>query len=496
MLRGKTLRENLLMGGVFWLVYVLVYGSISMRAGLLWDEMLDAEGGATGQYVAAGRWGLALYRHVFGVGVFPLVASLLAGAYIAAALVWQIRLLKLESRLHRLFYGGIYLACIQWAYQLEFSHQCDAVALGLLGATAAVWAMGRRRWLLAVVVLALALGMYQTVGLYALCLMLAVWLAGDGALRAPMWGGLACLAGAFVLSMGVARLAFLLPWVSAEEIATQRAYQADMSRWSYFPSDASLGEQAEFVWYYGSRFFKMTCRNMLGLAYAGQWVYATALVPLGCLLAGVWRGGLSRKSVWHGVGFLLLWALPFCPILLLFTDQGPRVNMAEPLALAALWGLALPGMERRPGGAHCRWACALVVLLAVAVVKASYRVGDIAWNEARIFDQEVACVRALHTRGMAAAEAAGLDSPQILLVGGIPSHREVTWPRRECFEEHSAMTPPEHLGFYTRYLQIDNVRRASEQESLLHGAAYSTMPTWPAAGSVRVDGADVIIRVD
>ena len=291
------------------------------------------------------------------------------------------------------------------------------------------------------------------------------------------------------------RLSFLSPLVSGAEIEAAKYYQSGMSRWTAFPADSSFGEQAGFLWYYGSRFFKMTCKNMLGCAYVGQWVYATVLLPLAVLVVTTLRQGRTLAAWVRCGGYLLLWFLPFCPILLLFTDQGPRVNLAEPLSLALLWGLALPrmaGCTRHPRG--FMWA--MSALLVCALLKSAYRVGDIATNEARIFEQEVSCVRAMHTRAMCAAEAAGLETTQIVLLGHVPAHREVTWPRCECMEGHTANTPPEALSYYTLYLSIDNMRKGSATDLLRHAPAYRTMPSWPASGSVRVDGGEVIIRVD
>lgn len=481
-----TQRRNAWLFAAFLLMYAFVNATISLRMGLHWDEMADIDAGNTGDYVAAGRWGLALYRLLFGEGAFPLLAPVAGGLYICAALVWQVRLLRLQGIFPAIFYGGIYLSSVQWAYQLEYSHQCDALGLGVLAVTAGVASICRKRSFAGVLAVVFGVAVYQSLLFYAAALLVVLHLAeGDARARRLLWGG-ACLVLACMVYFALNAIALQLPWVSPQEVAQQRWYQIGMSRWSEYPVGAGLGEQCHFLGYYGIRFAKMTAKNMLGLAYAGQWVFATVLFPLGALLSDYVRRG--RRV--HAFLLLVVWWLPFCMILPTLSDQGARVSMAEPLALAGIWGLWL-----RERGLSRTARRLLAVLLCAALLKSAYRVADIAVNEYYVYRTNLDCVREMHTRAVSMAECAGQPGAPILLVGNPPLDPEVTWTRRECLGSRGYM-PPKILFRYCRFMHIPDMRYATPEETETYRADYLQMPTWPAAGSVRHAGNAIIIRID
>ena len=82
--------------GMLLVVFLLIYMPMLVRGGYHWDETLDFAGQGMETYVANGRWGLVLWRWVFGLGCAVWLNGLLAGGLLVAAMVVQLRVLRVE----------------------------------------------------------------------------------------------------------------------------------------------------------------------------------------------------------------------------------------------------------------------------------------------------------------------------------------------------------------------------------------------------------------
>ena len=304
-------RTAVLLFGYF-ILYILVYLPVCVRQGLHWDEVFDVAGAANGTYVAAGRWGLALYRYLFGLGYMPWVSGVVAGLYIAAALVLQTRLFSIKTGFGLFMYGSMYIGCVQWVNQLQYSHQSDAVALSLLCATVAMClfrAHRIKRSCLAVILLVYACAVYQTAMLYFLVLLFTLVLSekNDGKMlfqrvcRMMLW---VFLSGCVYLFSR--KVVVMLPVLTAGDLNYMLGVQYGMSKWPEIIAAPSLAEQCSLLGMYAVCYVKVILKNVLGLTYEGQWVYATTLVPVSCLL---WRW-LVRERNWQKTIILVcIWIL-------------------------------------------------------------------------------------------------------------------------------------------------------------------------------------------
>ena len=90
-------KNDIIIGLCYLAAYFLVYGYIILRFGLNQDEILDFRGEASDSYLAAGRWGIVLYKDFFVSGCSPYIAGIVSGIYLAIAFVVQTRLLRLKS---------------------------------------------------------------------------------------------------------------------------------------------------------------------------------------------------------------------------------------------------------------------------------------------------------------------------------------------------------------------------------------------------------------
>lgn len=413
--------KNLLWGLAFFLLYLLIYGLLLPRFGLHWDEVLDFDGSATGTYVGAGRWGLALYRCLFGSGAIPWAAGIMAGLYLSAALVLQIRLLRLNTVGLKCCYGALMLGMPQFGSMLVYSFQADAVALGFLLSTLACVQLFQKegrplcRFLGAILLMTLAISVYQVLLFYGCALAVATWLSRqqDGEaqpfLRFVLRGAAVVLL-SFILYYALRGMTLALPLASAEELEYVFRYQQGMTQWPRF-FELTLPEQILFLAHY----VKYVIFSGLGLMYAGQWVYTTALLPLLLLL---WRA-LRQSAPWSVRLFCLtslafLWFIPHVMILVLCTIQGERVYLAEPLCCAALWCLwlrkaQLPLPLKKLG----------CLLLGIILIRSLYTVSGNAWHEALNHERNVDEMRLLCADAQRFAAENGLSTPdlRILTVG-------------------------------------------------------------------------------
>lgn len=121
---------------VQWLAYMAVYicihGLTLFRFGMDWDEVNCFGHPANVEYLLNGRWGLYGYLVPMGGGTLPLMGGLVGGFFMAAALMVQTRLFGLRRFWQQMVYGAMYMACLQWVFQLRCSVQSDGVALGFL----------------------------------------------------------------------------------------------------------------------------------------------------------------------------------------------------------------------------------------------------------------------------------------------------------------------------------------------------------------------------
>lgn len=363
-------------------LFLFIYGGMFLRMGVSYDETIDAYGDATGTYVAAGRWGIALYRTLMGKGCMPWAYGMVSACAISLAIIYQIRLFEISCKAIRYIYVMASLGCTQFLYMLPYSFQADCVAVSLLLATIAcgiLYHLPRTRISLLVTVLlfTLAISTYQTVAVYAAVLLLACHLTflekrpDKTYARNLVLSFLPLLVGIGLWYL-LSRISLLLPWVNINDIHYMRAVQADIVGWDVLLSEYNRGSCGKLFWY-----IMAMPRTLLGFTYPGGWVYATALAPLAFLIFKERRKGRISLHFVRLFSLLLIWVSP-CALTLIMGMSHPsvRAELSQPLALAFLWTYAL---RNHPS---CR--CLLYVLLACFAfisIRASYDVSHYAWNE-------------------------------------------------------------------------------------------------------------------
>ena len=473
-------RAAVLLFGYF-VLYMLVYLPVCVRQGLHWDEVFDVAGAANGTYVAAGRWGLALYRYLFGMGYMPWVSGVVAGLYIATALVIQTRLFSIKTRFELFMYGSMYMGCVQWVNQLQYSHQSDAVALSLLCVTVAMFlfsARGIKKCSFAVILLVYGCAVYQTAMLYFFVLLFTWILAekNDGkelfqcGFRIMLW---AFLSGCVYLFSR--KIAIMLPVLTETDLNYMLGVQYGMSKWTEIIAAPSPAEKCSLLGMYAVCFAKVILKNALGMMYEGQWVYATTMIPLSCLL---WRWLVRERSWLKSMFLVCIWLLPFALSLVVMTDQGPRVSLAEPLACASIWMLMLKNM--------CASGKIKIIFLLFAllvVLKGAYRVAAIAEDEKNLYASRIRNVSRLNARLLAIADASGNMASKFVYFGKVPGGAPDVYRKRwgQRYDKTILLRLPD--GRFPGEMTVP-LRTANRGEVQKFGVLVEKMPQWPAPGCV------------
>lgn len=473
---GKT---NVAWFFFYFLLYFLVYGYAGLRLGMGVDEVVDSDGSQTGLYLANGRWGIALYRMVFGYGSCFGIACLASGFFLSVNLVLVTYIMKTTSAFFRFVAGCFYFSVLSFCHP---SFQSDAVALGFLCCTLGMKCLipppcitSRYKGAIAVFLIAFGMGCYQTLAFYFIALWL-VWQLRMYQLNAS-WSAkevfrsmarFACIGGfAFAIYLAVYAMASRLPCVSPNQATFANEYQQRLNGWNTVAA-FSFPEKL----FYLRSMASVYIRNVLGLAYVGSWAYMSAVLPV-CFLSVAWlRRFGAKKGILPVLLALSLWCLPFILILVMAYPVGSQTFTAESLSLAYLWILLLS-----EGNFFYRLHKALLVLMPFMVLKTAYIAAEGARLELKEYNKTVAEVREL----AALIRSLELKTGSKAIVMGYPINNMCGgW---------SFLYYLNHLGL------ADRVRLGNEADAERHRSALECMADWPAYGCICEDQGEILIRL-
>lgn len=459
----------------YLMLYLLMYGYSIFRLGLHQDEVYDFNGEEMGLYFAVGRWSLVLWREIFGIGSCLYAAGIVTALLTSVTIVCQTCLLKLTSNVQRAIYGCFYLGCIYQVYVLEYSFQCDAMAGGILAVTAAVALLQQKagwgRLLMSIACITFAFGTYQATCFYFAALWLACEIRNMQTNRGAGFAKrLTCFIvsglGAALIWQGIKYALIQNAAVTEEHLNYVRNYHKVITGWDEM-LEGTMQEKLAMI----SSQCQLLFWSLMGRVYTGQWVYATALIPVGVLGLTF----LCRKN-WLGIVLLLLlWIAPYGLAPVLLRQQPPHTMIAEPVAVACLWGLFAASGYMRPVIYR-----ALIILIPFMLIKSTYTASLKTKKDTIAFQTNISELTQMRYRALQTAAAAGIEAKRILLIGQAPR------PLISGYLQH----------FYLRYMSYDDLMHISTtDDNAQYAAEINQMSDWPAAGSVRVIGDTVLIRM-
>lgn len=465
-----------------YFLYLVVYGSVSLRMGLHWDEVLDFDGSAYGTYMAAGRWLTGAWRALTGSWEPVWIPGFIGGLILSALVCAQTGMLGLGERWKRWAFIIIYFASVQWASMLSFSFLTESVVVGMCCATLSAWLCFKTGWksaVGAVLLLTIALGAYQTLAMYfgvawLLLRQLNLRRSPEEYSLKP-WARMACIAiGGIIVWNGIFRLT--LPFISQADLDYVQRYQEGLTQWGDLGKYSVKLQLLNFAHY-----FKYTILCALGIGKETYWLFATALIPVCGLLYQAMRR-FHKWARWEScVNVLLTWWLPFCTSMLVLSAQGFRTALAAPLSLAGLWAVWFEGIQLQER--HMR----IIGILGLCVIgAASTTVCCKAVEEAKLHHNTIEMLQTMEAKGREYAKTAGCpDAPIVIVPPKIDSQAPL------CDDTYRMGI----LGFYCRAYGLHGVSLATKQDVDKYRELVKSLPSWPAPGCIVEEQGSIIIVI-
>lgn len=482
-----TQRPTIRLGIVVLLLYLAIYASVSLRMGLHWDEVLDYDGSACGTYTAGGRWFTGAFRCLTGGWEPPAVSAFTAGCIVAGLVFLQCHADFLRQTWQRVAYASLYLSCIQWASMLRYSIMAESIAIGMFCATVAAWLCYKPGWKCAVtaaLLLAVALGAYQTLALYFgvawLLLRLSKLRGGEGGYSLRPWIRMACVAAAGIaVWFGIHKLS--LAFISQETLDYVQGYQGRTTQWGRGVTEHDIGLLILCHLHY----FKYTLMAALGIGRETYWLFATALLPLGGLIHHALRRASGMLRVEQCFIALLIWWLPFCMSLLVLTPQGFHTALSAPLGFAGLWMVWLAGarLSKRHTAILCLLGGGIIGAAAITVLREAQR-------EASLHKNSIELITTMKEKGRACAADADMPQAPIIVLA------DMQYETTPFCGAYSIVAGSSCMDWYCRAYGITGIRMGDSGDMQRHRACWEEMPSWPQEGAVKEDGGEIIIKVE
>lgn len=456
-----------------------------------------------GFYLGMGRWGIALWRGIFGgYGYMPWISGAISGLAVAISCLILIKLFRLGSKLSQIVFIVMITASPVFMHHLKFSPQADVIGIAILAATWALWLLTSSfsitKCILAALLMSFSMGTYQMT-VFVIGSIWAVWYLSTIIIRERKfkWPPIGRFMGVALISaityFCIAAILQHSHLVTKEELSIGEC-RGD----SYFHWD--LVKNAPFP----NNFF-ILChfavtqpfKNILGLNFAGQWENIFALIPVAYIIYYIARtqNDIAYK-LWSTLFILVSIYVTFSISLIFINPVSHMLYMGEPFLIAGLWGVFLSLSS------HLWVKKASIILASIIFISAAYRSTVEAQRERYGHERSMLQAAFMYARAAQVAENAQLQHLKIRIVGGpiygLPLEKKVV-----LLPQHSASTASlpylywDHQSFmrFPRYYGIHDFRAATEQEERAYAHSCQSMPIYPRPGSIKAIGDTVVIKV-
>lgn len=469
---------------IYLLLFLFVYGAMLHKYGYHWDETLDFQGGGMDTYLVNGRWGLAIWRYVFGIGPVVWPAGCIVCVMLSFFLVLVSKLLEINSFVYKVAFGMLYVLIPQYAYMMSYSMQSDAVAFGLFLMATAVFFIIKGGWqsiLLSVLLFAFSVGVYQTLALTFVALTAIVFI--HKCLKNELYdlsflikGAVVSILGMFLYLVIRYSVEIFCP-VDSNVLNWVKEGQANMCNHSW----NSLSEFLLYLIHYSK---EVVITAVYTNSFSGENIYSCAMIFLCVLLFVVWKKkGLDNIGrIFVSFMLLFVWVVPFLMILVMGNVWPclPHTRLTEPLVFASLGIMSLPYIPKSKN-----LYLLLSLLLLVGVMRSSIHVGKLSARERGAFECRLYKLLRMEEEACAIAKANGIS----LTDGNILYFKKNEY-KFGGLEYYC-------VDFCGDYPALRYMRYGYKSEEIKrHQETLSKMPCWPANGSIIVDKGVVLIHGD
>jgi hypothetical protein len=348
LLASRRLFVCTLLGAIF------VYGYPLTNFALHIDEEMAAIYKTIHQNIGVGRWGIVIIRTILIPDpVVPFFLPTLSILLLTATAVAASHALRLAD-FHRQVFALLFVSFPQFAYQMEFLNQTECVALGMLCSILAYAILARAFFgsarlsptaiAAAIGLLVVATSVYQSIifvfstACCLSCLHRAIFYrAGAASIAREVAAAFAVAVVSYAVYAVINEIVQLWARLPPQDTINYRNYLDSLVGWKNHAWSDVLRDIRIALW-----------DDTTGRAFYGNAIYVTVWLAAACIIGSVAAGDFSigQKAL---VAALVIAAIvsPFAVVAALGQQQEPRTLVAEPLAFAGLWAIALARIPRR-----------------------------------------------------------------------------------------------------------------------------------------------------
>lgn len=453
------------------------------------DEFLLVPG-AYGGDVALGRWGTALlHSTVLPQAFVPFFTPAVSlGIWAISAVVASLALDITRST--RYLFVTLYTAFPAFAYQLEFPFQSDCVALGVVCATlsyrfvteAMIYRKGRFIKLSAsVAFLTFGVSFYQSILFVPSTIALVACLSRVAMGRSTARETAVALWSTFVLmlvSYGACSVIGII--VQRQTGIPHAAWMQYMVGWGRIPWREALPDAASA---FG--------RTALGGTFYGNGIYATCWVAACVVLVRtIMQGGSLYRGLLTAALLLTSLLSPFIGILVLGVDQAPRTYLAEAVAFAGIWAIAIEQLRER--------FVPISAVVATTILYGCYHVSNLFFSDTMAYEADTMLgsriVDALYRTN------AGFDERNVPVLFSGATSPTMIWRHDDFGVFGSSFFAwdggnPSRIVAFLKAAGIASLRIPDAVQTAASTAEVAAMPEWPNPHSVRSSHGVMIVKL-
>jgi hypothetical protein len=333
---------------------IFVYGYPLTNFALHIDEEMAAIYKTINQNIGVGRWGLVLVRTILIPDpVVPFFLPALSILLLTAAAVAASHALRLAES-NRQVFALLFVSFPQFAYQMEFLNQTECIGLGILCSILAYAILSRAftgharlsatAIAAAIALLVVATSLYQSIifvfstACCLACLHRAMFhRAPPASIALEIAAACAVAVISYAIYAVINDIVQLWARIPPQDYANYRNYLDSLVGWKNHAWSDVLRDVRMALW-----------DDMSGRAFYGNAIYVTVWLAAACIIGSVVVADftIGQKSLIAALVIAVIVA-PFAVVIALGQQQAPRTLVAEPLAFAGLWAIALARMSRR-----------------------------------------------------------------------------------------------------------------------------------------------------
>ena len=119
---NRVLKEKAAYAVALFALFVFLHGADMFHFSLCGDELKETMEDIPDIYIAQRRWGIALWKMIFGFGYLPFLNVPIFAAVSVVTIMLQVEILRIRTQTGKCIYGLAFAVCPVWLSLVRISH--------------------------------------------------------------------------------------------------------------------------------------------------------------------------------------------------------------------------------------------------------------------------------------------------------------------------------------------------------------------------------------